>query len=126
MKQRIEMGTNMSEQAKEKQVVREISEKDYEAEVLRATLPAVLDFYAVDSASCKALAPRFGAVAEKFDGKVQFLRILAKDSPTLSAKLGVTASPTVVFFKNGEESGDRLTGDVKRTDLKSRVEALLK
>ncbi len=107
--------------------VKELAEKDYEAEVLKAELPVVLDFYSTDGAPCAALAPRFGAVAEKFAGKIQFLKILTKGNPGLSAKLGVTASPTLVFFKAGKEAGERLSGDdIKRTALKAQVEALLK
>ena len=121
------MGTTPPEAATEKQTVKEMTEKEYEAEVLQATMPVVLDFYSADSAPCTALAPRFGAVAEKFDGKARFLKVARPTNPGLCAKLSVTASPTVVFFKNGKEFGERLTGeDIKRTALKGLVEALLK
>ena len=121
------MGSKVTEEVKEKQSVKEIVEKDYEAAVLAGALPVVLDFYSPDSAACTALAPRFGAVAEKFEGKIQFIKILRQNNPGLSEKLGVTTSPTLVFFKEGKESGQRLTGnDIKRTDLKAQVEALLK
>jgi thioredoxin-like negative regulator of GroEL len=105
--------------------VKEIADKDFEAEVLGAALPVVLDFYATDSKPCEALAPRFAAVAQKFAGKVRFLRVLQRGSQ-LSAKLGVVATPTLVFFKGGKEAGERLSGDeIKRTALKAGVEALL-
>jgi thioredoxin-like negative regulator of GroEL len=114
-------------EAAEKQYVKELIETNYEAEVLKSNLPSVVDFYSNDSEPCKALAPRYGAVAEKFDGKFRFFRILRQDGAGLSASLKVTTSPTLVFFKNGAESGERLTGaDIKRTELKAKVEALLK
>ncbi len=106
--------------------VKELGEKDYETEVLSAPLPVVLDFYATDSKPCDALAPRYAAVAEKFAGKVRFLKVLRQRNPELAAKLGVTGDPTLVFFKNGKELGERLSGeDILRTALKARVEALL-
>jgi len=106
--------------------VKELGEKDYETEVTGAPLPVVLDFYATGSAPCDALAPRYAAVAEKFAGKVRFLKILRQSNPELAAKLGVTGDPTLVFFKNGKELGERLSGeDIQRTALKARVEALL-
>jgi thioredoxin-like negative regulator of GroEL len=121
------MGSKVTEEVKEKQVVKEIVEKDYEATVLKATLPVVLDFYSPDSAPCTALSPRVGAVAEKFEGKILFVKILRQNNPGVAEKLGVTASPTLVFFKEGKEFGERLSGDdIKRTDLKARVEALIK
>jgi thioredoxin len=105
--------------------VKEIAEKDYEAEVLGSPVPVVLDFYSTDSKPCEALAPRFAAVAEKFTGKVRFLKILRQGNAALASKLGVTGSPTLVFFKSGKESGERLSGDDKRTAVKAGVEALL-
>jgi thioredoxin len=106
--------------------VKEIAEKDYEKEVVAAALPVVVDFYATDSKPCEELAPRFAAVAEKFAGKVSFVKVLRQGNAALAAKLGVTVSPTLVFFKGGAERGERLTGDdIKRTALKAQVEALL-
>jgi thiol-disulfide isomerase/thioredoxin len=106
--------------------VKEIAEKDFEAEVVAAALPVALDFYGKDSKACETLGPRFAAVAEKFSGKMRFLKISRADNAPIAAKLGVTASPTIVFLKGGEEKGERLAGDdIKRTDLKARVEALL-
>lgn len=106
--------------------VRELAEKDFDAEVAGAPLPVVLNFYGTDSKACEALAPRFAAVAEKFTGKVRFLKVLRSANAQLAARLGVTGSPTLVFLRGGEEKGERLSGeDIKRTELKARVEALL-
>jgi thiol-disulfide isomerase/thioredoxin len=112
--------------AVEAQHVKEIAAKDWEAEVAQATLPVALDFYGKDSKPCETLAPRFAAVAEKFAGKVRFLKMSRADNAPVAEKLGVKASPTIVFLQGGAEKGERLTGeDIKRTDLKARVEALL-
>lgn len=106
--------------------VKEIAEKDFEAEVVAAALPVALDFYGKDSKVCETLAPRFAAVAEKFSGRMRFLKISRTDSAHVAAKLSVTGSPTIVFLEGGEEKGQRLTGDdIKRTELKARVEAML-
>ncbi len=106
--------------------VKELAEKDYEAEVVGAALPVVLDFYGADSKACTDLAPRLAAVAEKFAGKVRFLKVLRSGNAQLATKLGVTATPTLVFLAGGTEKGERLSGeDIKRTDVKARVEAML-
>lgn len=106
--------------------VQELAEQDFDATVVGAALPVVLDFYAAESKPCEELAPRFAAVAEKFAGKVQFLKVRRQDSAALATKLGVRSDPTVVFFRRGKEVGDRLSGDdIKRTALKAQVEALL-
>jgi thioredoxin len=106
--------------------VKEIAEKDFEAEVVASKLPVVLDFYAADSKACETLAPRYAAVAAKFAGRIRFLKILRAANAQLAADLNVTTSPTVVFLNAGKEQSERLFGeDIKRTDLKARVEAML-
>jgi thioredoxin len=130
MKNRFDVRPPVSEDPKVKEVaalhVKEIAEKDWETEVVHAALPVVLDFYAADSKACETLAPRFAAVAEKFTGKVRFLKVLRQANSQLATKLGVTSSPTLVFLREGKEIGERLTGeDIKRTELKARVETLL-
>jgi thioredoxin 1 len=106
--------------------VKELAEQDYETEVVAAALPVVLDFYATDSKACEALAPRLAAVAEKYAGKVRFLKVLRTGNAELATKLGVTASPTLVFLQGGKEKGERLSGDdIQRKDVKARVDAML-
>jgi thioredoxin-like negative regulator of GroEL len=129
MANRFNVRPPVSEDPKVKEVaalhVKEISEKDYEAEVLGSALPVVLDFHGADSKACEALAPRLGAVAEKFAGKVRFLKVLRSGNAQLAARLGVTTTPTLVFFDGGKEVAERLTGEeIQRTAIKARVEAM--
>lgn len=106
--------------------VKEVTEGEWGKDVDGEALPVVVNFYSRDSKASEAFGPRFGAVAEKFSGKVRFLRVHQPTSPGLAARLGVTESPTVVFLKDGKETGERLSGEeIKRTALKARVEALV-
>jgi thioredoxin-like negative regulator of GroEL len=112
---------------KEIEHVKELAEKDFETEVLGATLPVVLDFYSADGAACKALIPRYGAVAQTYEGKVRFFKILGAANQALSEKLKITVAPSLLFFQDGKEVGARLSGEeIKRTALKAQVDALLK
>jgi thiol-disulfide isomerase/thioredoxin len=106
--------------------VKEIDAKQFEQEVLAAGEPVVLDFYSTECPPCEALAPKFEAVAEQFAGRARFLKVFRQGNRELAASLGVSSSPTLVFFRRGAEVGDRLGGDdIKRTAIKARVEALL-
>jgi len=105
--------------------VREIQSGDYEREVTGAATPVVLDFFSTECPPCEALAPKYEAVADQFAGRVQFLKVFRQGNRELAARLGVTSSPTLLFFKAGEERGQRLTGDIKRSEIKAAVEALL-
>ncbi|HET7826815.1 MAG TPA: thioredoxin family protein [Anaeromyxobacter sp.] len=112
--------------AVEAEHVQVIAEQDWEAQVVAAPLPVVLEFHAEGSKPCETLGPRFAAVAAKFSGKARFLKVSRSANPRLAERLGVTVCPTIVFLQNGTEKGERLSGDdIKRTDLKARVEAML-
>lgn len=106
--------------------VKEITAQDYEGAVLAADRPVVLDFYSTECPPCEALAPKLEAVAEAYAGRARFLKIFRQGNRALATRLGVTGSPTLVFFKRGVEIGERMTGEeIKRSALKARVEALL-
>jgi thiol-disulfide isomerase/thioredoxin len=108
------------------QNVKEISQADYEREVLQSREPVVLDFFSTECPPCEALAPKFDAVADQFAGKARFLKIFRQGNRELAARLGVSGSPTLVFFKGGAEVGERLSGEeIKRTAIKAQVESML-
>ena len=107
--------------------VTEITTADFEAQVRRAGQPVVLDFFSTECPPCEALAPKFEALAEQFAGRARFLKIFRQANRELATSLGVTGSPTLVFFgKDGVEQGARLSGeDIKKSAVKAQVEALL-
>ncbi len=107
-------------------LVKEIAASQFETEVLAADVPVVLDFFSTECPPCEALAPKFDAVAEQFAGRARFLKIFRQGNRDLAAKLGVTGSPTLLFFKGGREVGARMSGeDIKRTAVKAAVESML-
>src|SRR5512138_1645368 len=106
--------------------VKEIAAQDYEREVLAAAEPVVLDFYSTECPPCEALAPKYEAVAEAFAGRVRFLKIFRQGNRELATRLGVTGSPTLLFYRGGSEVGERMSAEeIKKTALKAHVEALL-
>ncbi len=106
--------------------VQDITTPEFEQQVLASATPVVLDFFSTECPPCEALAPKYDAVADQFAGKVRFLKIFRQGNRELATRLGVTGSPTLVFFKGGKEVGARMTGeDIKRSALKAAVEALV-
>ncbi len=107
--------------------VKEITSAEFDREVRHAGQPVVLDFFSTECPPCEALAPKYEAVAEQFAGKVRFLKIFRQGNRELAQELGVTGSPTLIFFDQaGQEQGERLGGeDIKRSAIKAQVEQLL-
>lgn len=106
--------------------VEEIVAADYDRKVLGAETPVVLDFFSTECPPCEALAPKYEAVAEQFAGKVRFLKVFRQGNRELATRLGVTGSPTLLFFEGGREVAPRMSGeDIKRSALKAAVEGLV-
>jgi thiol-disulfide isomerase/thioredoxin len=107
-------------------LVKEISASQFEGEVLSAPAPVVLDFFSTECPPCEALAPKLEAVAAQLEGRARFLKIFRQGNRELAARLGVTGSPTLLFFLGGREVLPRMSGeDIKRTALKAAVEQML-
>jgi thioredoxin 1 len=88
---------------------REIGESEWREEVLESPLPVMLDVYGDYCPPCRALAPSIEKLAEEFAGRAKVLKLEVGKSPQAAAELGVTAVPTVIAFRNGQETG-RLIG----------------
>lgn len=106
--------------------VKEIGAAEFEEQVLAAGVPVVLDFFSTECPPCEALAPKLDAVAEAFAGRARFLKIFRQGNRELATRLGVTGSPTLLFFEGGREVAPRLSGEeIKRSALKAAVEGML-
>lgn len=104
--------------------MKEIKANDFDTEVLRGD-KVVLDFYSTECPPCDALAPKFESLAELFQPDVKFMKIFRQENRELAEKLGVSSSPTVLFFENGKEVGIRLSGGIKRADLFEGIKAMV-
>jgi thioredoxin reductase (NADPH) len=85
----------------------------------------VVDFYSTDCPPCDALAPKFEAVASLFEKDATFVKIFRQQNRDLADKLGVTSSPTVLCYEDGQEVGIRLSGGIKRSELMENMKVLI-
>ncbi len=104
--------------------IKYINASEYEKEVLEGGAVA-LDFYSTECPPCEALAAKYEPLSEIYGDDVKFLKIFRQENRPLAEKLGVTSSPTVIFYNNGKEIGERLSGGIKRSELVSNIELLL-
>jgi thioredoxin reductase (NADPH) len=102
----------------------EIIASEFDKEVLQAG-KVVLDFYSSECPPCEALAPKFESLAGLYGQDIKFLKIFRQKNKELAEKLEVKSSPTLLFFDNGKEVAERLTGGIKRSDIIHNLNTML-
>jgi len=102
----------------------EITADQFETEVLNSGKVAV-DFYSTECPPCEALAPKFQNLSMLYGEDVKFVKIFRQGNRELSEKLGIKGSPTVLFYDNGKQVGDVLTGGIKRSEMMQNLDEML-
>ena len=102
------------------QHVHEVSDANFESEVLKASQPVLVDFWATWCGPCKALAPTLENFAAENAGKVKVVKVDVDENPNAAAQYGVRSIPTVVLFKSGQKV-DHIVGNVPKTTLEELV-----
>ena len=85
--------------------VKEVTAQDFEAEVLQASEPVLVDFWAPWCGPCRVIAPILEEVAREFEGKVRIAKVNVDDSPDIASQFGVRGIPTLILFKEGQIKG---------------------
>ncbi|MBQ8134731.1 MAG: thioredoxin fold domain-containing protein [Clostridia bacterium] len=93
-----------------------INQESFEAEVLKAEIPVLADFYSDSCVPCKRLSPLLAEVEEENADSLKVVKININFDTGLAEQYEVQAAPTLILFKNGEEV-DRLRGSVKKAEI---------
>ncbi len=105
-------------------MVIEISDKDFEQQVLKSNLPVVVDFWAPWCGPCRMIGPIVEKLSEEFKGKLKFCKVNVDENQQLASKYKVMSIPVLIFFKNGQLI-DQSMGAVPEKTLRSKVQGLL-
>ena len=79
-----------------------IDKNNFQSDVLQASEPVVVDFWAEWCGPCKMIAPALEEIATELDGKVKIAKLNIDENPELAAQYGVRSIPTLMLFKDGE------------------------
>jgi len=101
----------------------EVSESNFEQEVLKSDKPVVIDFWAPWCSPCKMIAPVFEKLSHEMKN-VKFAKINVDDNTNLAQQQGVMGIPCMIVYKNGEEV-DRIVGFQDEVSLKKKLTAIL-
>jgi thioredoxin 1 len=102
--------------------VNEIGSDNFQAEVVNANTPVLVDFYAPWCGPCKMIAPMLDSIAGEFDGRVKVVKLNVDDASQLATQYGITSVPTLMLFKDGQVQ-DTMVGGASPGAIRGKLES---
>jgi len=101
-----------------------VTEQTFDSEVLKASIPVLVDFWAIWCGPCKMIAPIVEDLAGEYAGKIKVLKLDVDENSGVAAKYSVMSIPTLGLFSKGELI-ERIVGYMPKEQLKKRIDAAL-
>ena len=93
-----------------------VNSENFESGVLKSELPVLADFYSDSCVPCKRLSPIISQLESERSDSLKVVKVNINFDTELAEKYEVQAAPTLIYFKNGEETA-RLRGAVKKAEI---------
>lgn len=101
-----------------------IASVEFEKEVLKSSVPVMVDFFATWCGPCKMIAPAIDEISAELEGKAKVIKIDVDNDKDLAKSYDVKSIPTLVFFKNGQIE-DKIVGAVPKEDIVAKLNGIL-
>lgn len=102
----------------------QISDASFEQDVLKATGPVLVDFWAEWCGPCKMIAPVLEELAEEYAGKLTITKLNIDSNTETAPKFGVRGIPTLIIFKDGQAVGTKV-GALSRSQLAAFIDSVI-
>jgi len=105
-------------------LIKHVSDASFQADVLDATAPVLVDFWAEWCGPCKMIAPILDEVAGTYQGKIQVAKVNVDDNRDVPAKFGIRGIPTLMVFKDGQLAATKV-GAMSKSQLTAFIDQQL-
>ncbi len=105
-------------------LITNVSDNDFEAEVLNSETPVLVDFWAAWCGPCKAIAPLIEDVAKEYEGRLKVVKVDVDSSQKTAVKYSIRSIPTLMVFKDGDVHAQQM-GAVPKSQITRLVDNAL-
>ena len=100
---------------------KKVTDESFETDVIKASIPTVVDFWAEWCGPCKQIGPSLEELSTEMEGKIKVVKVDVDSNPSAAAALGVRGIPALFLFKDGQVISNK-TGAAPKAALKSWIE----
>lgn len=104
--------------------IHHVTDDTFEAEVLQAQQPVLVDYWAEWCGPCKMIAPILDEIAAEYSGKLKVAKVNIDDNQATPAKFGIRGIPTLMIFKNGNVEATKV-GALSKSQLAAFIDSNL-
>ncbi len=101
--------------------ITQVTDDSFEAEVLKADKPVLVDYWAEWCGPCKMIAPIIDQIANEYAGKLKVAKLNIDDNPATPPKYGIRGIPTLMIFKNGDVEATKV-GALSKSQLTAFID----
>ena len=105
-------------------MVIDVTDDSFEGEVIKSSLPVLVDLWAPWCGPCQMVGPVVEKLSEEYEGRFKFCKVNVDESPRTAAAYKVMSIPTLLFFKDGK-AVDMVVGAVPKQLLQPKIDGLL-
>lgn len=102
----------------------EVTDDNFQTEVVKSSLPVLVDFWATWCGPCRTIAPHLDAIAQAYAGKIRIGKCDIDRNQMVPTQFEIRSVPTLLLFKNGQVTG-QLVGAVPRTRIEDMLSKVL-
>src|SRR5690606_12414205 len=106
------------------EVIKNVSDGSFEADLLQADGPVLVDYWAAWCGPCKMIAPLLDEASKEYAGRVTIAKLNVDDNPDTAAKFGVRGIPTLMLFKDGKAAATKV-GALSKSQLNAFLDESL-
>jgi thioredoxin len=105
--------------------IQQVGDDNFDAEVIHAQLPVLIDFWAPWCGPCRAIAPLVEELAQQYEGKLKVAKMNVDENPATPSRYGVRGIPNLLLIKDGTVK-DQIVGAVPKAKLVDAIEKVLR